>query len=121
MYWVLPLGLVIFILFDLMVFLINKKKSESKTYFPDFKTWGMGFILGLAFFMFSYFEPLKDVLVGKKDTLLKKSEIVLGNDVKLLEYQETSLGLIRQIAVLLFFLAVLGIILAAIVKIVKDE
>lgn len=121
MYLVLPGVLFLFIFFDLMVFLLNKKKSESKTYFPDFKTWAMGFILGLAIFMFSYFEPLKDALVGKKDTLFEKSEIVMGESIIVLDCRVTSLEVIQQVAVMLFFLAVLGFILAAIVKITRND
>ncbi len=125
----LPGVLFVFVFFDFLNFLINyhiylsqkRDNIDPLKYYPNFKIWGMGFILGLAVFMFSYFEQLIDILVGKKDTLLKKSEIVLGNDVKLLEYQETSFELIQQVVVILFFLAVIGFILAAIVKIVKDD
>lgn len=100
MYLVLPGVLIIFIMFDLVVFLMNKKTSESKTYFPDFKIWGMGFIMGLTFFLFSYFEPLKEFLTGSRVTPPE---------------------LIQQAGVMTFFLVVIGLILAALVKIVKDE
>lgn len=121
MYLVWPGVLLFFIVFDLIVFLLKKRKGESKTYFPDFKTWGIGFVLGLAIFIFSYFEPLKDVLVGKKDTLLEKSEIVMGKSIRLLDCRATSLEVIQQVAVMLFFLAIIGFILAAIVKITRDD
>ena len=100
MYLVLTGVLFVFIAFDLIIFYLNKKTSESKTYFPDFKIWGMGFIMGLAFFLFSYFEPMKEVLTGSR---VPPPE------------------LIQQVAVMVFFLVVIGLILAALVKIVKDE
>jgi hypothetical protein len=130
----IPGVLFIFVLFDFSVFLFNihidyvekKRKnnhqdSEPLKYYPNLKLWGMGFILGLAVFIFGYFEPLKDALLGKSHIQPDKLEIVLGQDMKILDSRVTSMELIRQIAVLLFFLAVLGIILAAIVRILKDE
>lgn len=125
----LPGVLFAFMFFDFLTFLINyhiclsqkKENSEPLKYYPNLKIWGMGFILGLTVFIFSYFEPLKDILLGKKHTLVDKSEIVMVKDIKILDCKVTSMELIQQIAILLFFLAVLGIILAALVKIVKDE
>lgn len=119
MYWlVLPFTLIIFIGLD---FLINKKTSESPKYYPNLKIWGIGFILGLAVFIFSYFEPLKDILLNKKHILLDKSEITIAKDIKVLDIQVSQLEIIQQVAIMLFFLAVLGIILAALVKIVRDD
>lgn len=130
----LPGALFIFILFDFSIFLFNshighaekQKKSDPQNseplkYYPDFKIWGMGFILGLTVFIFSYFEPLKDALLGKKDILVDKSEIVMVKDIKILDCRVSSMELIQQAAVMAFFLVVIGLILAALVKIVKDE
>jgi hypothetical protein len=130
----LPGILFIFILFDFSIFLFNShidsaekpkksdvNNSEPLKYYPNLKLWGMGFILGLAVFIFGYFEPLRDVLLGKNHIQPDKSEIILGQDMQILESRVASMELIQQIAVLLFFLAVLGIILAAIVRILKDE
>jgi len=126
---ILPGVLFIFVLFDFSIFLFNshidhaenQKNSEPLKYYPNLKLWGIGFILGLAVFIFGYFEPRKDVLLGKKEILIDKSEIVMGKDMVILDSRVSSMELIQQIAILLFFLAVLGIILAAIVKIVRDE
>lgn len=125
----LPGVLFVFMFFDFLTFFINhhiylsqkNDNSEPLKYYPNFKTWGIGFILGMAIFMISYLKPLKDILLDKKDALLKKSEIVLGNNLKLIEYRETSLEIIQQVAIMLFFLAIIGFILAAIVKITRDD
>jgi len=119
----LPGVLFIFILFDFSIFLFNShvNHAEPLKYYPDFKIWGMGFTLGLTVFIFSYFEPLKDALLGKKHILVDKSEIVMVKGVKILDCKVSSMELIQQVAVMTFFLVVIGLILAAIVKIVKDE
>ena len=132
--WYLAGVMFISVLFDFSIFFLNSdidqaekqkdsnpQKREALKYYPNLKILGIGFILGLTVFIFSYFEPLKEVFLGKKNILLDKSGIVMGKDIKILDCRVTSMELIQQIAVLLFFLAVLGIILAAIVKIVKDE
>lgn len=125
----LPGVLFAFMFFDFLTFLINyhiylsqkKEDSEPLKYYPDFKIWGMGFILGLTVFIFSYFEPLKDALLGKKDILVDKSEIVMVKGIEILDCRVSSMELIQQVAVMAFFLVVIGLILAALVKIVKDE
>jgi hypothetical protein len=106
MYLVLPGVLFVFVFFDLMAFLLNKKKSESKPYFPDFKIWGIGFILGLSTVILSYFDPLKVIFISIKKEMPEKV---------------ASLVVIQQVAVMLFFLAIIGFILAAIVKITRDD
>jgi hypothetical protein len=59
----------------------------------------------LSAVILSYFETLTVVFTGKKEEMSE---------------QVASLVVIQQVAVMLFFLAVLGLILAAIVKIVKE-
>ncbi len=128
----LPGVLFIFVFFDFFIFLFNShinytekmstpQNSEHLKYYPNLKIWGIGFILGLAVFIFSYFEPLKEALLSKKHIVVNKTEITMGADMKIVECRVSSMELIQQIVGLLFFLIVLGIILAAIVKIVKDE
>ena len=93
--------LVIFIGLDYLFFLIRQSNlgKEGVGYFPDKRIWGLGAILGISIFLFYFFK--KDILV--------------------LETGEKSNDIFLQFGKLLVFLAMVAIIFAAIVKVVKED